>query len=532
MQDNYDVVICGLGPTGAILANLLALKDISVMVIERDEDIYYAPRAVHFDDETMRIFQAAGLAEIIESTSEPFKKIEFVLKPGENPRLTANIGWQDYRYGYNGAYWFHQPTLEKNIRDGLDRFQHVKVLYGAEVNHIFQTHDHVEVTAMKGDDTSITITGKYLIGCDGGKSFVRKSVGITLESADFNESWVVMDTKTRSGQKDDSLPKNHRQYCDPKQPVTYVPLAGPYYEWQFMVVDGKNEQQATEPFYIREKLKPFVDLEKIEIIRAAYYRFHALWAKQWYNSRVILAGDSAHQMPPFLGQGMCSGVRDASALAWRLSLILKGKTDSAILESYQTERLIHVSHIIKGAMFLGGVIQTTNPVKAFLRNNLLFSPISKINPIKEKVVEFINRKKPLEKGIIGTNRKNITGHLIIQPRVDTLSEKNVLLHEVLKYDFAILSRKGTLPLQSSCLKQLSFLGLNCIEFDTQCSEKVVMDLNGTLKKWFNQHNIDFVVIRPDQYIYDGGKSADAEIVLSNLLQNFKITSPIPTSQLV
>jgi 3-(3-hydroxy-phenyl)propionate hydroxylase len=237
-----DVIIVGLGPTGAVLANLLGQYGWSVVAIERDEDIYYAPRAVHFDDEIARIFQFAGLAGPILSTSEPFSEMGFRLKARAQPVVRMNVGSQDRRYGYPGAFWFHQPTLERHFRDGLKRFPKVQTICGAEIITITQDHTGVLATYRIASGDSANLRGQYLIGCDGGKSTVRREAKIELDSADFDEAWVVVDVKARSGTKDPDFPINHFQVCDPKQPVTFVPMTGPYYEWQFMVMGHKSER--------------------------------------------------------------------------------------------------------------------------------------------------------------------------------------------------------------------------------------------------------------------------------------------------
>ncbi|RMG30226.1 MAG: bifunctional 3-(3-hydroxy-phenyl)propionate/3-hydroxycinnamic acid hydroxylase, partial [Bacteroidetes bacterium] len=436
---NCDIIIVGLGPTGAVLANILGAYGWSVVGIEREPAPCPTPRAVHFDDETMRIFQFAGLAAEIAQTSEPFREMEFVQSARHKPLARGLVGTQDKRYGYPGAFSFHQPTLEAQLRQGLKRFENVHTCLGYEVHEVQQDEQQVQAFAHNQAGQRISVRGRYLVGCDGGKSLVRKSAGLPLTSANFDQPWVVVDCKTRSGQKDPTLPRLHRQYINPRQPVTYIPLAGPYYEWQFMLLEGQDAAAATEPAYVQEQLRPFVDLSSMELVRVACYHFHALWLEQWVKGRIILAGDAAHQMPPFLGQGMCSGIRDAGSLAWRLDMMLRGTATETLLHSYQSERLAHVKHLIKGAMFLGSIIQTRQPWKAFLRNNLLLRPTNYFPAFKRLVTEAANRKRPLERGLIGRHHKKIAGHLFIQPEV-ALQGQRQLLDEYLGRGFAVLAR--------------------------------------------------------------------------------------------
>jgi 3-(3-hydroxy-phenyl)propionate hydroxylase len=522
-----DVIICGLGPTGAVLANLLGQRNLSVLVIERETELYHAPRAVHFDDEIMRVFQAIGLSEAIQNTCEPFQKMELVFGDGPKSVVTLGVGSQDYRYGYNGAFWFHQPTLETILRNGLNRFPNVEVWTGTEVFDLAQTEtgESVTVSARNRAGEVRTARGKYVVGCDGGKSLVRKVADLPLDSADFNEPWVVIDVETKTGQKDPTLPGTHRQYCNPAQPVTYVPLMKGYYRWEFMVMDGKDERQATDPAHVREKLKPFVDLDTMNVVRTAHYVFHALWATRWYNGRLILAGDAAHQMPPFAGQGMCSGLRDASALAWRLNLMLTGKADASLLETYQSERFKHVVHITKGAMLLGNVIQTRKKMTATLRNWLLFRPLVASARFRGLFMAAANRKRPLETGIIGTNRPKIVGTLMIQPRVNTTSESNVLLQNVLGYDFSVLARRGIIEANRQQFTPLATLGCSLVSFDKAAGGQTIGDPEGKLHRWFDEHKLDFVIIRPDQYIFDGEEVGQISAVVRALTAHIK-TGPL------
>jgi 3-(3-hydroxy-phenyl)propionate hydroxylase len=515
---NCDVVVVGLGPSGAMLANLLGPRGWSVVAIERDEDVYYAPRAVHFDDEAMRIFQAVGLADEIGGTSEAFTDMELRLNIDHRPVMRTKIGSQDGRYGHAGAWWFHQPTLEKHLRDGVARYANVTTLYGAAVHSLTEDERGVTVELATNDGKSRTVHCRYLIGCDGGRSLVRKAAGLTLDSAKFDEAWVVVDTKTRSGKKDPRLPANHIQVCNREQPVTYVPMAGPYYEWQFMVTGGKTEREATDPQLVRQQLRPFVDLDTIEITRIAYYRFHALWARNWRTRRVILAGDSAHQMPPFLGQGMCSGIRDASSLAWRLDLVLSGAQES-LLNDYEKERAAHVRAIIKGAMFLGRVIQTRRLLVALLRNNLLFRPANLVPFLNRLVYQTANRKRPLSNGFIGRNQRRIAGHLAPQPKVQLHGAKVALLDEVLGNDFALLFRRDAISnLHPAVKRARERVSLKLVSFDVKASLGSVGDVEGKLDAWFTRNRIDFVLIRPDRYVFDGGRISQLDAVMTPLLE--------------
>ena len=508
-----DVVIVGLGPTGAVLANLLGQYGWSVIGVERDQDIYYAPKAVHFDDEIMRIFQFAGLAEDLARVCEPFRDMAFLLKAGGPPALASRVGSQGAPYGWAGAWWFHQPTLERHLRAGFARFSNVQPIFGRIVTHIRQDADGatVEIEDQDGENKA-SIRARYVIGCDGGRSTVRREAQIPLESADFDEPWVVVDVKSLTGGKDPALPAHHYQLCDPAQPVTFVPMTGPYYEWQFMVTNGMSEAEATDPAYVRSKLRAFVPEGQVEIIRIAYYKFHALWAKTWRNGRILLAGDSAHQMPPFLGQGMCSGVRDAMSLAWRLDLVLAGRSDARVLQHYEDERAAHVRHIIEGAMFLGRVIQTRSRAVAALRNLFAFFLPSRSQTLARVFTELANRKRPIECGFIGRNAPKVAGTLTPQPRVRT-PDGAVLLDDVLGRRAVILV---TADRRDAVAKMVAKrrLDLAVIGFDVGFGDGAVGDESGALDAWFGEARMDFAVIWPDRVVFDAGRMSDLQAVLS------------------
>lgn len=522
----YDVVIIGLGPTGLVLANLLARQGWSVIGFERDVDVYYAPRAVHFDDEIMRVFQQIGLQDEMCRSCEPFQDMAITLKPGGKPIFRTKVGNQDGRNGYAGAWWFHQPTLERHLRAGLDRYPNVIPYYGAQVTDIAQDEEGVTVTATLSDGQTRSVRGRFAVGCDGGRSFTRKAAGVVLDSAEFDEPWVVVDTKTISGGREPSLPPNHFQCCNPKQPVTYVPLMGPYYEFQFMVTGDKPEREATDPVHVRRQLRAFADLSKLEIMRIAYYRFHALWARKWSNGRIVLAGDAAHQMPPFLGQGMCSGIRDAQSLGWRLDLALKGYEHARLLDEYQRERDAHVRHIINGAMFLGNTIQTRSRLKAILRNNLLLRPCSWV-PVFNKLFMWVaNRKRPLEVGFFGNNRKRLTGHLFPQPAVARMDGPPVLLDEVIGQGFAMIARQGAIASLPPELRELAdHLPLRIVTFAAAPAAGVIGDQSGALEKWFTRARADFVLVRPDRYVYDAGRAEQLGEVLQTFLASLPALEP-------
>lgn len=519
-QIDCDVVIVGLGPTGATLANLLGQYGWSVVGLERSESVYHAPRAVHFDDEAMRVFQAIGLSESIAEASEPFREMEFTLAPAAKAILRLQVGSQDHRYGHAGAWWFHQPTLERQLRDGLGRFSKVTPCYGVDVIGIEQDSEAVIAQYMDRDGQQCSVRARYLIGCDGGRSLVRSQAKLALESACFDQPWVVIDAKARCGRKEPTLPPVHRQICNPRQPTTYVPGTKSHYRWEFMVVDDKPEHEATNTEHVRKLLAELVDLDKIDVIRVAYYNFHAVWASQWRRGRTLVAGDAAHQMPPFLGQGMCSGIRDAHGLGWRLDMILRGLADERLFDSYEQERSRHVRDIINGAVMLGRIMHTRSRAIAVLRNWLLFRTLAILPPLRRWFHQITNRKRPLSCGFIGANCPRLAGHLAIQPAIQ-IDDDAVPLDDVLGNHFSLLSKTGCLDCATGLIDSLrQTAAVKHVEFGSRHSGAIVADDRNLLENWFGRHNVDFMLIRPDRYVFDAGKAAAFGDVVRDFQRRF------------
>jgi len=362
-----DVAIVGYGPVGAVLANLLGQAGLDVVVVEPTLDVYHLPRAAHFDDEAMRVFQGIGLAEAVLPHTTPVLGMDFVTADGE---VLFGFSSEDRpkRHGWEAGYMFHQPGLERTLREGVERFPAVEVRLGHEVVGLTQTGDVVTLAVRElatGTDTGVR--ARYAVGCDGARSFVRRALGIDLDDQGFDQPWLVVDTLLR----DDatcSLPERVLQICDPARPATFVPNAGRHRRWELMAM-GETPEELLEPATIARLLAPWVTVGRdVDIERAAVYSFHALLATEWRRGRVLLAGDAAHQMPPFLGQGMCSGIRDAANLAWKLAMVLDGRASDQLLDTYQPEREPHVRAITELAVTLGGILQTTDTEVAKARD--------------------------------------------------------------------------------------------------------------------------------------------------------------------
>jgi 3-(3-hydroxy-phenyl)propionate hydroxylase len=288
----YDIAIVGYGPVGALLADLLVRDGFRVVVFERDRDIYRLPRAVHFDHEIMRIFQSVGLAEDLLIDTAPLEGCDFL---NADRKVLFSLGLEQgiTHQGWRQDYMFHQPGLEAVLRASVAARESVTVHLEHEVTDVREQDDHVEVDArdaVRGDAT--TIQARYVVGCDGANSFVRKRAGLKLNDLEFDEPWLVVDAKIARSRQELGLPQLAIQLCDPARPVTFIPVAGPYIRWEFMLRPGESKEEMLRPEQVDELISKWTDPRRVEVIRMAVYDFHALLAKDWNTRRVFLAGDS------------------------------------------------------------------------------------------------------------------------------------------------------------------------------------------------------------------------------------------------
>ena len=318
-----------------------------MIALDRETEPFPLPRAAVFDDEIMRIFQMLGVAEEIEPLCRVPESYTFVNAAGQ-VLLDFKLGEISPISGWRQSFLLHQPTVEAILRQRLLSLG-VDVRLRTAFESLIQDAAGVTVRLDSGD----TIRARYAVGCDGGRSSVREVLDIGMFDYQFDEPWLVIDTIVE-GPAD--LPLTCLQIADPQRPATYLAMSPPRYRWEFMMNPGETAESLTSPQNVRALLAPCGCEDRVEIERKAVYRFHGLVANQWRLGRVLLAGDAAHQMPPFAGQGMCSGVRDATNLAWKLAAVVHNRASEDLLDSYQIEREPHVRAIIETAIAMGRVV--------------------------------------------------------------------------------------------------------------------------------------------------------------------------------
>lgn len=363
-----DVAIIGAGPAGVTLANLLGRRGLRVAVFEREAAIYPLPRAIHFDGEVMRVFETAGLRAEVEAITRPgLKGMHFVNAAGETLLIragTAALG----PHGCANNHYFHQPELEAVLRDGLARWPTVRLHTRHEVTTIQELPEcgaQLQVSDLASGRTQAW-RARWVVGCDGARSMVRRLLGSAMLDLGLHQPWLVFDVRLK--QPLPALPDHTVQHCDPARPMTYCNVTGNRRRWEIMLMPGDDPARMVDPEHIWPLLARWLRPEQAEIERAVIYTFHSVIAQGWRRGPLLLAGDAAHQTPPFLGQGMCAAIRDVANLAWKLDAVQRGRADESLLDTYEAERAPHVHAFIDLAVRLGAIIQTTDPEAARARD--------------------------------------------------------------------------------------------------------------------------------------------------------------------
>jgi len=346
-----DVAIVGCGPVGALLANLLGQSGLAVDIYDREREIFPLPRAVHFDGEVMRIFQSAGLAEKVANVARASSRgMHFVNGKGRTLMIRRGIDGPG-PHGWAGNWYFHQPLLEAVLREGLKRFDNVRAHLGHEVASVDE------------------LDARYVVGCDGARSLVRQVIGSRHVDLGLHQPWLVVDLLCDpASARVKALPDYTIQLCDPARPMTVVNVGGERRRWEIMLMPGDDPARLTESDIFWPMMARWLGPDDAQLERAAVYTFHSVVQQGWRKGRLLLAGDACHQTPPFLGQGMCAGMRDAANLAWKLAAVIKNAAPDSLLDTYESERLPHVRAFIDLAVKLGAVLQETDPAAAAERD--------------------------------------------------------------------------------------------------------------------------------------------------------------------
>ncbi|MFL9885834.1 bifunctional 3-(3-hydroxy-phenyl)propionate/3-hydroxycinnamic acid hydroxylase [Paraburkholderia agricolaris] len=470
----YDVAIIGFGPTGATLANLLALRGLKIVVFERDKDVFVLPRAVHFDAECMRVFQTIGIANTMLPNLFVGPGMKFVNEDGE-----LLIDWSRPSgvgpHGWCASYKFHQPDLERALRAQLATSGCADVRLRHEVFALDEHHGGVRIRFEDTAQGRIShTTARYVVGCDGARSTVRRFLGTELADLKSHERWVVVDVLLERERPD--LGDYSIQYCDPGRPITYT--RGPHNRrrWEIMVMPGDDERRIATSDWIWERLARWITPADAQLERSAIYTFHSVIAQGWRRDRLLIAGDAAHQTPPFMGQGMAAGIRDASNLAWKLADVIEGALPESLLDTYESERQPHVREFIETAVQLGAVIQTTDRDAVAARDREMTAAIR----------EF---KTPQPRLGVGWHAGEAGGQIGAQPSLVDGSR----LDDVVGYRFALVAEEA--------VAQHAYQAMT----DTERKRIAIIPVTvGALREWLASGlasaGAGAVLLRPDRYV--------------------------------
>lgn len=494
----YDVAIVGYGPVGATAANLLGQMGLNVVVVERDPDIYFRARAISTDEEVVRIWQQVGLADRLNADMQPGAGANFVNAAGET---FVKLLPTDRGNGHPPQQFIYQPAVDKVLREGVERFPNVTVVLEHECLRLHQHPDGVELMlADLTTDQFRRIRAKYVIASDGGSSAIRGQLGIGFGGRTFSERWIVIDTKVRTEWPGhDQL----RFHCNPERPTVDCPTPLGHHRWEFPVRDEEDEKAfLTDDAIWKVLSKQGITKANVEIIGFACYSHHVRFAERWRVGRVFLAGDSAHAMPPWIGQGMCAGVRDVGNLCWKLDAVLTGSLPESVLDTYQAERLPHVKEVTNRAVKIGKLIVERNPLRATLRNNV-FRTLSKLPYFTAWLRE--HRWLPdarYRDGLLAPNGNDAVGWLVPQPRVTDGNGEQVRLDDIIGGRWTILHTGPDSPWPAWRSAGVAILGI-APPGSTPAADCIV-DHEGALTRWLDQKHASVVAVRPDGFVYAAG----------------------------
>lgn len=500
-----QVLVIGAGPTGLTLANLLGQANVDTLIVDRKPGTVTEPRAVSIDDESLRTMQAVGLDEAVLRDVVAGYGVHYFTRPGGH--CFGKVEPTGKLYGFPKRNAFRQPLFESTLKIGLERFPSLAVRFEHELLEFTQDSHGVRALIRDASGQLLDVSAHYLVACDGGRSPVRKQLGIQMVGSSFSSRWLVVDTD-----QDTDPFWQTRVYCDARRPVVEVP--GPHHtrRFEFMLKADETDEQMLSDERLQDLLRPFKGDTPVSVVRKTIYTFHARVAERWQVDRVFLAGDAAHLTPPYAGQGMNSGVRDAHNLAWKLIGVLKGKIAATALLSYESERRDHAWALIKLALNLGRVMAPATVLRAGLISSA-FRLIGLLPPLRDYFLQMRFKPKPrFTNGLVLTSGKAgqlSCGQMFPQPLLtDVLGQETLLDHSIgsgfALIQYANLNGQGFGELQHELWAHLDAKRILILPPHAEPGQSVpgctvLHDRQGMLKSVLGDANT-FLLLRPDRYI--------------------------------
>ncbi|MEM5399364.1 bifunctional 3-(3-hydroxy-phenyl)propionate/3-hydroxycinnamic acid hydroxylase [Paraburkholderia unamae] len=546
-----DVAIIGAGPVGLMIANILGLQGVRVTLVEKLDQIIDYPRAIGLDDEALRVFQSIGLADALLPHTTPDHWMRFVTKDGH---CFASIEPRTDEFGWPRRNAFIQPLADRVLYEGLARFEHVDVLFGHTVNAFEQDAQGVTIDVSDANGERRTIRAAYLVGADGGNSFVRRALNVPFEGRTKPNQWIVVDVRN------DPIGSPHiYMHCDHQRPYVSAALPHGIRRFEFMVMPGETEEELSKPENMAALIRKVVaDPDKVDYIRKRVYTHNARLAETFRVDRVLLAGDAAHIMPVWQGQGYNSGIRDANNLGWKLAMVAKGLADGRLLDSYTVERRAHARSMIHLSEVAGDIFAPTTRFGARFRDTFVrymnvfpsvkryfvemrFKPMPRYeagvvllpppqktggwlasllersgNSAPGRLLGLMSQKRDSLIGRLAYGRDPLAaspvGRMFIQPRVRLADGRVVRLDDAIGNGFAVLAwgADPTFGLTPQARALWERLGARFIfakpdvqlEYADDVPEGVLAlgDVQGGLKEWFSRLPESVVLLRPDRFV--------------------------------
>ncbi len=498
-QTDYDVVVIGYGPVGAILALALARQGFTVAVFERWRERYALPRAVCIDHEMTRMLSAIGLGDQLPAVSHPGEVYRWM---NAQWRELLAIDWAaESISGGSEVNFVHQPTVEAMFDQAVRQQPNVTVQLGWEAELIEQSADYASAT-LRDTQTgqTRTVRGRYLVGADGANSAVRRALGTEQEDRGFQADWLVVDVLPHEGVRLD-VPAA-AQYCNPERPTTIVPAGvrdGRYFRrWEFMRLPHEAASDLENEAAAWRLLAPWVTPDQAVLVRHKLYTFRSLVADRWRRGRLLIAGDAAHVMPPFMGQGMCAGLRDDWNLAWKLPLVLRGQADASLLDTYDEERRPHVSDVIDLSMYLGRIICMPDAQAAAARDAAFFAGTAPPPPPFPSLRTGLLAKdaKGRPAGCAGLLSPHSRGRSAAgEGRFDDLFAGG----------FRLVHTGGPLALTAAQQAVLAALGVSVVRIEADLGQATkageFLESDRKFLPFMREHGAAAMLVRPDFYVY-------------------------------
>ena len=530
----FDVLVVGAGPVGLTLANILGQQGIRTLVAEERASLIDYPRGVGLDDESLRTFQSIGLVDRVLPHTVPNQILRFF---DARRRILAEMAPPDARFGWPRRNGFVQPLVDAELLRGLDRFECVEVRWDCPMNSCTQEVDSVTVELGRDGET-VKARARYVVGCDGGRSATRGMMGVSFDGTTSSTRWLVVDVAN-----DPLGHPNSEVGADPERPYASISIAHGIRRFEFMIHADESDEQAEDPEFLTQMLARMVPYpDRVDVIRRRIYTHHSRIAGAFRSGRLLLAGDAAHLMPVWQGQGYNSGIRDAANLGWKLAAVVSGRAGDGLLDTYDAERRKHARAMIDLSTMVGRVISPTNRRVATARD-LLVRSASIVPSLKRYVLEM--RFKPMPRYEHGAvvhsdprRAESPVGTLFIQPCVDTRKQQNVLLDDVLGCWFAVLcwNNNPRKILGDEAFASWKALGARFIALrpstqlhwnDAATPEDpevlIVGDRTGGLKAWFDTHQESVLFLRPDRCIAGACIAQLAPDLSTSLLEALALT---------